>query len=294
MGGNFLGEFWTYAGSWNDRSVWKQIVGSKTRWIIYFTSNELPNGWSSRWILHENAPSMLALAFQEGVDIQSGKRAEFVTNSAEELPPTGIWGVDCNDGNSLEKHWSFHLEHQVPDMQVSLSVPSACQNTFSGEWTYTGKYNGANSWRDGNMFAVYIPESELPSSWDTGRWMIVQNTESLDDIAKENLEDIRMSQYRTNDPAEIPPSSDLWWSWCNGAGADNTWSFELQSSRRRMLAANNVLRRELSEEKFGSDLVKFSLCALFGALILTFISIKLLSRKESEDLMAESVDICLA
>jgi len=88
--GNFLGEFWTYAGSWNDRSVWKQIVGSKTRWIIYFTSNELPNGWSSRWILHENAPSMLALAFQEGVDIQSGKRAEFVTNSAEELPPTGM------------------------------------------------------------------------------------------------------------------------------------------------------------------------------------------------------------
>jgi len=291
--GNFLGEFWTYAGSWNDRSVWKQIVGVKTRWIIYFTSNELPNGWSSRWILHENAPSLIALALQEQVNVQSGKRAEFITNSADVLPPSGIWGVECNDGNTQEKHWSFHLDHEVPDLQVALTQGSSCQDPINGEWTYTGKYNGANSWRDDNMFAVYIPESELPQSWTGGRWMVVQNTASLDEIASGNLQDIRVSQYKTNDPLEIPPSSDLWWSWCNGAEFDNTWSFQLQSSRRRMLAVN-VLRRELSEEKFGSDLVKFSLCALFVALFLTFISMKLLSRKETEDLMAESVDICLA
>jgi len=85
---------------------------------------------------------------------------------------------------------------------------------------------------------VFLPSSELPDDWTSGaRWMVVQ-VESLTDVTKDSIEDIRVAQYIVSDPENMPPTG-TWKSYC-GSWSEMEWTFNPQntfSAGRRTLEA---------------------------------------------------------
>merc|ERR1712117_486519 len=59
---NYGGD-WVYAGRFNERSAWKKVIGTETRWIVYLTTEQLESGWDSRWVVYRNAPSLQWIGF---------------------------------------------------------------------------------------------------------------------------------------------------------------------------------------------------------------------------------------
>jgi len=248
---NYGGD-WVYAGRFNERSAWKKVIGTETRWIVYLTTEQLESGWDSRWVVYRNAPSLqwIGLNFN-----QYDRRAQYMTNLDNELPiSSDTWGMSCSEPSWPLRPWSFYLEHQVPDLEFSGIT---CNGDAGEVAQYKGKFNGENVWKYGiNNWIVFLPASELPDHWTLGaRWMVV-DVESLSDITKDNIEEIRIAQKVSN-PAILPPTG-MWEQNCgNNNWSDLEWTFNLKNpAGRRTLetdAAPSLMRRLLNAASASDD-----------------------------------------
>lgn len=163
--------------------------------------------------------------------------------------------MSCSAPSWPLRPWSFYLEHQVPNLEFSGFT---CNGGAGGEAEYKGKFNGENVWKYGvNNWIVFLPASELPDNWTLGaRWMVV-NVESLSDITKDNIQEIRIAQKVVSNPAILPPTG-MWEQNCgNNNWSDLEWTFNLKNpAGRRTLetdAAPSLMRRLLKAASANDD-----------------------------------------